>query len=63
MNGIKGVKEMKDFYKEIEYQMVEEVAATLLKSKPKKMDKQKYLCDYVNNTYGLLGKVVYVHTI
>ena len=54
---------MKDFYKEIEYQMVEEVAATLLKNKPKKMDKQKYLCDYVNNTYGLLGKVVYVHTI
>lgn len=53
----------KEFYKEIEYQMAEAVVATILKSKPKKMNKQKYLCEYVNNTYGLLGKVVYVHTI
>ena len=55
--------ENKEFYKEIEYQMSEGVAATILKNKPKKMNKQKYLCEYVNSNYGLLGKVIYVHTI
>lgn len=55
--------ENKDFYKEIEYQMAEAVAASLLKNKPKKIDKQEYLCEYINNTYGLFGKVTYVHTI
>ena len=53
----------KEFYKEIEYQMAEAVATTILRDKPKKMNKQKYLCEYVNNNYGLLGKVTYVHTI
>lgn len=55
--------ENKEFYKEIEYQMSEGVAAAILRNKPKKMNKQKYLCEYVNNNYGLLGKVTYVHTI
>lgn len=53
----------KEFYKEIEYQMVEGVAASILKSKPKNIEKQRYLCDYINNTFGLLGKVTYVHII
>lgn len=53
----------KNFYKEVEYQMSENVAATLLRNKPKNYSKQKYLCEWVNNNCGILGKVVYVHTI
>ena len=50
---------VKSFRREIEYQMPKEMADDLLsdrKGKERKVDPQKFLCDYVNDQMGLIGR-------
>lgn len=47
-----------NFKTEIEYRMPRTLAKDLLKNRKgdeKKLDNQKFLCDYINREYGLLG--------
>ena len=54
---------MKEFYGSIEYKMPAEMAKIILKERKgndARMDPQKYLCNYVNEQYGLKGNCVNV---
>ena len=47
-----------------EYKMSKTMKAAILKArkaKDKKVDNQKYLCDYVTNLFGVKGVCVRVH--
>lgn len=44
----------------IEYKMSPEMIADVLNDVKKNVDPQKYLCDYVNDQYGLMGYCVRV---
>lgn len=55
----------KDFCGTIEYEMSKEYARELLKTRKGQelnIPPQKFLCDYVDSTFGLKGKCVHVIT-
>lgn len=56
---------MKNNKRLIQYKMTQQMASMLLKSRhgnERKIENQKYLCDYVNKTCGLNGTCVEVLT-
>lgn len=54
------------FYNNVEYEMSREFAREILKTRKGNelnIPPQKFLCDYVNRTFGVKGNVVHVITI
>lgn len=58
----KGVKTMKVKNNNIEYNMSKTMAQNYLKGN-KKIDQNKFLCNIINEEFGLLGKCTKVHII